>query len=71
MVVQHRQDLREEDRTLTFEAAEQASRLEDSLHRARSLTQILAQNPAPALLRGARSANGQGQGRDPARAGIE
>ena len=46
LVVQHRQQLRDEDQSLAFEAAEQSARLEDFFVRSRSLTQILAQNPA-------------------------
>jgi diguanylate cyclase (GGDEF)-like protein len=45
-VVQHRRDLSEEDRRLSFEAKEQAQALDQTFERARSLTQILAHNPA-------------------------
>jgi diguanylate cyclase (GGDEF)-like protein/putative nucleotidyltransferase with HDIG domain len=46
LLVQNREEQRDEDRSLTFEAAEQSARLEDLFARSRSLTQILAQNPA-------------------------
>jgi diguanylate cyclase (GGDEF)-like protein len=45
-VVQHRDSLSEEDKRLSFEAKEHTQSLVQTLERARSLTQILAQNPA-------------------------
>jgi diguanylate cyclase (GGDEF)-like protein len=45
-VVQHRHDLNEEDKRLAFEAEEHSQALAQTFERARSLTQILAHNPA-------------------------
>src|SRR5919108_5580397 len=45
-IVQHRHDLSTEDKRLAFEAEEQAQQLAQTFARARSLTQILAHNPA-------------------------
>jgi diguanylate cyclase (GGDEF)-like protein len=45
-VVQHRQELSEEDKRLAFEARDQTRGLAQTLERARSLTQILGNNPA-------------------------
>jgi diguanylate cyclase (GGDEF)-like protein len=45
-IVQHRRELSKEDKSLSFEAQEQTQALAQTLERARSLTQILAHNPA-------------------------
>jgi hypothetical protein len=45
-IVQHRHDLSEEDKQLSFEAQEHAQGVGQTFERARSLTQILAHNPA-------------------------
>jgi diguanylate cyclase (GGDEF)-like protein len=45
-VVQHRRALAEEDKQLAFEAEEQTRALAQTFERSRSLTQILAHNPA-------------------------
>ena len=45
-IVQHRRALSKEDKSLSFEAREQAEALAQTLERSRSLTQILAHNPA-------------------------
>ena len=45
-IVQHRRDLSAEDERLSFEAEGHAHRLAETFARARSLTQILARNPA-------------------------
>jgi diguanylate cyclase (GGDEF)-like protein len=45
-LVQHRNRKTSEDRTLAFEATRQAENVEDYFSTSRSLTQILAQNPA-------------------------
>jgi diguanylate cyclase (GGDEF)-like protein len=45
-IVQHRHDLSEEDKQLSFEAQEHTQGVAQTFERARSLTQILAHNPA-------------------------
>jgi len=45
-VNQHRDRTTDEDRTLSFEASEQAANVDDYFGRSRALTQILAKNPA-------------------------